>query len=222
MLRAIAVRPQPITQAQLWRLLSVCKSVVSVMVRSLEKLGFIERTRCFLDSRTYVVKVTESGRAALRELFFETRTHGLLRCALLAPFARPDKPIEHWEHALHKLSAIASKIRAGFGRTLHNPWTQDFELEDPLYYADVPGNPIRIDIQNTWEEDWDAGIPVKRDYSNDPTAPPNWRSWRPLIDPEIREARRAEAARRREARRDEVRRRRKARREARRRRHRTK
>jgi DNA-binding MarR family transcriptional regulator len=216
MLRAIAIRSVPITQSELWRHLSVCKSVVSVMVRSLEKLGFIERTRNLMDGRTFDVKVTESGRAALRELFFETRTHGLLRCAFLAPFARPDKPIENWEHELRELSAIASKIRAGFGRTLHNPWTQDFELEDPLYYADVPGNPIRLDIQNTWEEDWDAGIPVKRDYSNDPTAPPNWRSWRPLVDPEIRKARRAEAARRREAKREEVRLRRNARREARR------
>jgi DNA-binding MarR family transcriptional regulator len=218
MLRAIAIHERPITQAQLWRLLSVCKAVVSVMVRSLEKLGFVERTRCLWDQRTHVVKVTDAGIAALRELFYETRTHGLLRCAYLAPFLRPDKPMEQWERELDELSEINYRIRKGFGRTLENPWGNDPETDELVYYADVPGNPIRIDIQNTWEEDWVAGIPVKRDYSNDPTAPWNWRTWRPLVDPFIREARRQEAAKRREAKREEVRRRRKAKRAARRRR----
>jgi DNA-binding MarR family transcriptional regulator len=197
MLRAIAMRMEPIPQSMLWRILGVCKSVVSVMVRSLEKLGLVERTRCLLDRRTFTIKITDAGLAALRELYYQTDTCGLLRCAMTAPFARPDKPLDQWERELGTLSAVARKLRAGFGRYLGNPWYGDFETTDRIYYADVPGNPVRIDIQNTWEEDWAAGIPVKRDYSNDPTAPPNWRSWRPLVDPEIRKARREARLRRR-------------------------
>jgi DNA-binding MarR family transcriptional regulator len=190
LLRAIASRSGSVEQAKLWRILSVCKSVVSVMVRSVEKLGFLRRSRSLGDRRTFIVELTEAGRVALREIFYQTETCRLFETALVIPFASEDKPLAQWRRALHTFLQVVWKLRAAFGRNLHDPWQWDID-DEQLYYADVPGNPIRIDLQNSWEEDWEAGIPVTRDYSHDPTAPENWRTWRPLVDPMLRKAKRA-------------------------------
>ena len=75
-------------QSDLWKRLNVVRSVICEMVRSLMELGWVKRVRA-TDSRTWLVMLTESGRAIFQRAFEETVNagevvfmleHGLRRC----------------------------------------------------------------------------------------------------------------------------------------------
>jgi DNA-binding MarR family transcriptional regulator len=56
-----------VRQSEICRQLGVCKSVVSRMLKSLEKLGLVERDGGSVDRRLKFVKLTERGMNCVRE-----------------------------------------------------------------------------------------------------------------------------------------------------------
>lgn len=148
MIRVLAIRPRNgLTQHALRRLLGNCKAVVSVMVRSLEALGFVSRERCADDRRTFVVRVTDKGLRAIRKVFYEARTSGYLDVALTTTFSRSHPFRKGWERTVDRLEAGLRSMRAahGISEPEQNPWRCD-EGDELLFYDDVPSNPNRIDI----------------------------------------------------------------------------
>ena len=73
--RKDAFRPAS-TQLEIRRALGVTAPVVSRMVRALERLGWVTRTRCERDGRQRVIELTERGFS-----LFRTTRHAMLRAA---------------------------------------------------------------------------------------------------------------------------------------------
>lgn len=134
-------------QSGLRRLLCVSNSVISIMVRALERAGFVIRSRCPDDRRTFWVRLTLQARYALRRVFYGAVTEGFLQLTLISAFARDHIPHRGWEKILHDLQARLHMLRAAFGigATHYNPW--DANDDDwAFYYAAVIPNPNRVDI----------------------------------------------------------------------------
>jgi DNA-binding MarR family transcriptional regulator len=66
MLTAVWRHPQTALQSDVRRMLGVTAPTVSRMLRSLETLGFVERTRCPTDRRQKRVSLTAAGLQAIR------------------------------------------------------------------------------------------------------------------------------------------------------------
>lgn len=147
MLRAILERCERVAQSQLRRMLGVCNSVVSIMVRALERRGFVRRERHREDKRTFMVSLTRTARYALRRVYYGAITEGFLELALISAFAKDHMPRAGWEVILWRLDHRLRMFRLAFGIgwTNYNPWdgTDD---DHPFYYANVIQNPVTLDL----------------------------------------------------------------------------
>lgn len=155
MLRAIQrVFCSQIRQSDLWRVLNVSKMVVSIMVRALERLGFVRRTRADGDSRTFLVTLTIKAKVALRALYHEAVFVGFNRLALAFAIhpsrtAQPDQRKRE-----RSLAEKLRRIRNAFGRgdSMENPWhIADDDAEH--WYAHVIGNPNVVERYSDAIED---------------------------------------------------------------------
>jgi DNA-binding MarR family transcriptional regulator len=116
--RPVLVR---LRQSQLRRKLGVCASVVSRIVRALEKLGWMERWPHILDRRTWLLALTARGEQVIREA----------RRLLLRPAERL------MDDALHQLSSRQGRV----GR-----WERLGKADGPLVLVRVHlGDPATLD-----------------------------------------------------------------------------
>ncbi|CAN5439465.1 hypothetical protein BH09MYX1_BH09MYX1_29780 [soil metagenome] len=152
MLRVIMAAGGSILQLTMRHRLSVTKPVISVMVRSLEKLKFVTRERCEKDRRTFVVKLTEEAIFALRAIFYEAIVLGVLKVAFLGAFLSKDGESHRgWELAMVRMEARLQLFRRAFGLGTCNPWDED-EPDEDFYYEEVPENPAAFQmVPDTWE-----------------------------------------------------------------------
>lgn len=156
LLRAlVAADPETgMLQSTLRRRLCVSAPVVSRMVRALEALGFVERTRCPRDRRQVWINLSPLGAHSLRTVYHRTTVEPFLELALQAAFAKePAKARGGWWTTIHRLEQRIGEFRQEFGVGSHNPWAMH-EDDDPFYHADVAGNPNRIDYVPIWYEAW--------------------------------------------------------------------
>ncbi len=102
-------------QSQLRRGLGVARSTISVMMRSLERLGLVERRRV---GRECAVALTPEGRRRVRRAFFGLVLVGHVGLALdgtLAPGERRWPAARACARARRHLEALCLRIRLGFG-----------------------------------------------------------------------------------------------------------
>jgi len=81
-----------LTQRDLRRELGVSAPTVSRMVRSLEALGFVKRTRSIHDGRTLDVSLTDFGWRRVRTMFLEIFNSDVFGFALDCAFSRDFAP----------------------------------------------------------------------------------------------------------------------------------
>jgi DNA-binding MarR family transcriptional regulator len=124
-------RPQT-RQSALRGKLGVSRPTISRMLRSLEELGLVRRTRDSFDGRQLVVTLTPSGEALIRRAerrFIRSGWAQLaIDCAL--DMASPGK---RWSDPMHclwqmeTLEGLLRRIRKAFGdvATLYYPWHPD-------------------------------------------------------------------------------------------------
>ncbi|CAN5168472.1 hypothetical protein BH09MYX1_BH09MYX1_52140 [soil metagenome] len=146
MLRVVLEAGGSILQLSMRHRLSVTKPVISVMVRSLEKLGLVTRERCEDDRRTFVVRLTEKAKSALRDIFYVTVVLGFLKLAFMGAFQTMSGVMHrHWELAMVRMEQRLQLFRRAFGIGTHNPW-EVTEEDESFYWAEVPDNPNLIDM----------------------------------------------------------------------------
>jgi DNA-binding MarR family transcriptional regulator len=128
--RRCRARPEKLTrlQSDLRRELGVHKSVVSRMLRSLEALGLVARTRPTTgDKRERQVRLTREGLERIRDAFrcLERASKRLLCMAIC--FGREADPEARLEH-MGAFEGYLSGIRENFGDTarLDYPWDLEF------------------------------------------------------------------------------------------------
>jgi DNA-binding MarR family transcriptional regulator len=113
-------------QSALWRKLGVCKSVVSRMLKSLEKLGLVKRTPVYMDTRQRSVTLTSRGLACMRAAIacLERASRRLLCIAIC--LGKDRDPAECFRH-MCDLELYLHEIRRHYGDTaaLLYPWHPD-------------------------------------------------------------------------------------------------
>ena len=156
MLRAIMTSDSGfgMLQSTLRERLCVSAPVVSIMVRALERLGFVKREIAVADRRTFQVSLTERGAAALRRIYYGAIVEPFLELKHKAAFGKTARRFAgKWKNAVSRLEALIREFRAEFGRGNDNPWTPN-EDDDVFYHADVPGNPNRTNLVLEWSPLW--------------------------------------------------------------------
>ena len=154
MVRAIFADSNRIRQSELRHHLGVSKAVVSIMIRALEKLGFVRRTKCHDDRRTFDLVVLAKGRIALRRIHYESRTERFLDMAFDQAF-RPEHPRPRVE--LHALEYALRRFRTEFGLPSHDekPWEWNDD-DPPFYYGAYTDNLAMVDLAP--DEDWEGEL----------------------------------------------------------------
>lgn len=161
MLRAIRAGGGKLLQGRLRHLLGVSRTVVSIMVRALETLGFVTRAPSKDDRRTLVVELTDRANIALRILHHETEIMGFMDLALVSAFTRDHFFVKGWRNTVARFAREASRVRAAFGigDTWFNPWNAT-ENDEAFYFAPVDGNPNRLHRFDDPEDEPDGGPAV--------------------------------------------------------------
>jgi DNA-binding MarR family transcriptional regulator len=120
----------PASQGDLHRILGVCRSVISRMLKSLEALGYVRRERCDYDGRRRVVSLTKVGRARILRGIRQFMTWGFVRLGLASVLVDEAARGAWWDDgkalsALDDADAFFRKLRDGFGDTAtlkYPPW----------------------------------------------------------------------------------------------------
>ncbi len=102
-------------QSHLRRAMGVARSTISVMMRSLERIGLVTRRR---DGRDILVELTAEGRRRVRRAFFGLVLVGHVGSALdgaLAPGQRRWPAPRACARARRHLQVLCLRIRDGFG-----------------------------------------------------------------------------------------------------------
>jgi DNA-binding MarR family transcriptional regulator len=112
----------PAPQGDLHRMLGVCGSVVSRMLKSLEAIGYVRRERSELDGRRRVVSLTKVGRARILRGIRQFITWPFVRLGLesvLVDDAALGPWWDEWKalRALDDADGFFHKLRDGFGDT---------------------------------------------------------------------------------------------------------
>ncbi len=143
---------QGMSQAELRRNLGVASPTVSIMVRALEALGFVQRTP-HSDRRTWLVTLTDLAKTALRFIQWMTHVQSHYRLADACVFSRDaGVPQKGWKKTVNRLRKRLDTFVDRLGRDgVSNPWDY-FEDENEFYDAEVPENPITFDLIPV---DWD-------------------------------------------------------------------
>ena len=152
MLQAIVKAGGSVLQRRLRLMLDVTKPAISVMVRALEQLGFVSRTRSKVDQRTFVVALTETAAKALRSIYFAGFTEGFVPLMLATALGKLDAlDAGGFEKTLARIAERVHAFRSEYALGGANPWNQP-ERSRPFYYADEGDNPVRWFIVPTREE----------------------------------------------------------------------
>ncbi len=123
-IRTLLERPgHSVLQGELHHLLGVSRTVVSIMVRALEKLGFLTRRPSVKDRRTFVLEPTPLAERALRRVYLDNHVLGYLPLAFSSTQGDRYAPPADWELQLGRASTVLRKFRDGLGRgDSYNPW----------------------------------------------------------------------------------------------------
>ena len=161
-----------VRQSALPGLLNVSKTVVSIMARALERLGFLRRRRSSLDGRTFVLSLTLRAKVALRALFHDAVHHPVAALALATAITLSGTLQPSFEPTKWALEARLRRLREEFGRgrPYVNPWLVEDEDEE-FFYANVVGNPNNAELAAM------AAVPLDDDselddYTFEPLPPP--------------------------------------------------
>jgi DNA-binding MarR family transcriptional regulator len=112
-----------ISQRDLRNKLGVCASVISRMVRALEALGWVKRTRCTVDRRQLRVALTDPGWECIRKAR-RLLLRGVQRMVYDAIcFGKHRDPGARFVH-MERLEGYLGGLRSDFGdmATLYYPW----------------------------------------------------------------------------------------------------
>ena len=122
MLRVIDAQLDGMPQGNLAYLLGVCGQTVSRMLRSLEKLGFVVRTRMARDKRRIHVELTPLAAACLVEADMELFESGASEDMALRGFMQSDV-IVAWKN-LRAFRRCLCRLRRAHGDTtpFEEPW----------------------------------------------------------------------------------------------------
>jgi DNA-binding MarR family transcriptional regulator len=121
-------------QARLGRVLGVSRPTVSRMLRSLEQLGLVLRTRSGRDRRQLEVRLTPEGRALIRKAHSALVRRGWAQLAVDSALGgSTSTPFGSWHddtyclYEMAKLDDLLGRIRRAFGdvATLDYPWSPD-------------------------------------------------------------------------------------------------
>jgi DNA-binding MarR family transcriptional regulator len=121
--------PAPMLQSELRRALGVCRPVVTRMLESLVRLGWIVRKRSLSDQRTYDVRLTEEGEKVIDWAYYRfvisVRAKRWVNQALLGMETWPDK--DRAFTATATLDEQLARMRAVWNArgTLYYPWHPD-------------------------------------------------------------------------------------------------
>jgi DNA-binding MarR family transcriptional regulator len=112
----------PAPQGDLHRILGVCGSVVSRMLKSLEAIGYVRREQCDYDKRRRVVSLTKVGRARILRGIRQFITWGFVRLGLESVLVDEAARGPWWDEwkalsALDNADSFFRKLRDGFGDT---------------------------------------------------------------------------------------------------------
>jgi DNA-binding MarR family transcriptional regulator len=144
MLRSVVHRGGTVRQSELRQMLGVCNSVISIMVRALERLGFLGRYVCEQDRRTFVVRATALGRHALRCIYRASVVERFHELMLVSVFAKDHISRQGVGMLLYRLLEGLHWLRNAFGAgwLRYDPWTAT-DGDESFYFADVLDNPVR-------------------------------------------------------------------------------
>jgi DNA-binding MarR family transcriptional regulator len=121
--RGESARWHSFRQSEIRKKLGVCRSVVSRMLRSLEKLGLVERHRADVDTRQRQVTLTARGIECMRSAIqcLERASGRLLRIAIC--FGQHRDKGTAFDH-MCKLESYLGSMRSHYGdtATLYYPW----------------------------------------------------------------------------------------------------
>jgi DNA-binding MarR family transcriptional regulator len=116
------------TQRQLRTALGVSGATVSRMLRSLEQLGLVVRTRVLTDRRQRLIRLTEQGVARLRKARRRLVRSGAIQLAVDCALT-DNRPYDEGRclHEMDLAETILDRIRRAFRdvATLYYPWCPD-------------------------------------------------------------------------------------------------
>ena len=129
LMQAIREHPMPILQSKLRYVVGVCRPVVTRMLKALVELGWVTRTRCSFDRRTYSIALTEKGRGLLASADYR-----IIQSRRAARWAQEgligltdwwDKNTAFWR--MCEIDDHLDRLRAGWNAsgTLYYPWHPD-------------------------------------------------------------------------------------------------
>lgn len=137
MMRIIQLHRDGVPQGNIQYLLGVSAPTVSVMLKSLEKLGFVVRERLSHDGRCLLVQATLLGRQTVREALARLVDSGIAnRMAALGLDSDPDIA----GPAVELCRSVLSKIRKRYGdpAPFEHPWRIGV-LEPYVFHTIVDG-----------------------------------------------------------------------------------
>lgn len=135
MMLVVSLKPSGMPMATVRKVLDVCPSVVTVMVKSLEKLGYVERSLIPNAGHAKNVALTELGAEILaevaKEMLFDGTSEYVVRAVLAGLHA--DKP--RTERTLARARRIVAhfRYRVADGSTLVYPAYVPGGARDPRY-----------------------------------------------------------------------------------------
>lgn len=110
MMLVIALKPR-MPMAKVRKVLDVCPSVVTVMVKSLEKLGYVQRSLIPNAGHSKNVALTELGAELLAEVTKEMLFQGVSEYFVRAVLARTPRNELHTERVLARTRRIVAHFR---------------------------------------------------------------------------------------------------------------
>ena len=129
-----------IYQHRLWKKLCVCKSTVSVMVRALEKLGFLTRQT---GGRSVWLQLTQLAKNALRWVYRKVVRSGYLELVLAIGVAHPSISSDKLAEVIWKLCDPLRQLRETLGRVGDNPWAECTPADDQFcHFSGSWGHPF--------------------------------------------------------------------------------
>ena len=91
-------------QSDIWRALGVTPTTVCKMLRALERLGFVRRTRSIVrDRRQVIVELTRKARGLLRHVLRDVINPGVIWFAVYSAFAMNGKDVQEFKGYLDML-----------------------------------------------------------------------------------------------------------------------
>ena len=138
MMRIIELHEHGVPQGNIQYLLGVSAPTVSVMLKSLEKLGFVVRERMSRDGRCLLVQATALGLKTVRAALARLVGSGIAdRMAGLGLASDPDiaRP------AVELCRSVLSKMRKTYGDAapFEHPWREGGLLEPYVFHTIVDG-----------------------------------------------------------------------------------